>query len=331
MNPNAIGDRLRELREARKLTQRAMAKDLSVAPSTISNWEKGRRQPSISELKRIAEYLNVSLSDFDVQLAQVMTKEEEQDLLVNHQVIDLYDQERPLSKKEHLLFITGCLFVLFTLWMPQPLGFIPLSIGVLCITWMIVNFFIERHIKKRQPKKTLIPKEDRVVYVHTQEDTTIVRTRKLLVVITLIALFSVMLFYALSVLLFLPLENVFLMFVIMIFALIAIISALNRFILFRKTDVIAKSVPYHNHVTSMHYVPLNVSLLTDCIALIGYMAIIIIFSPVLDTPIAIILAGALAFSNMMLTYFLITRFIQFNSHYELHHIDSKAHYIKITL
>ena len=53
--------RLRELREKKNLTQTALAKDLKVSNTTISNWEAGYRQPDLDSLIRLANYFDVSL------------------------------------------------------------------------------------------------------------------------------------------------------------------------------------------------------------------------------------------------------------------------------
>ena len=51
-----FGERLRQLRRERKITQQAFARDLQVAQNTVSNWENGGRQPNLDMLRRIADY-----------------------------------------------------------------------------------------------------------------------------------------------------------------------------------------------------------------------------------------------------------------------------------
>ena len=53
----------REIERARKragLTQEALARALGVGQSLVSDWERGIREPSISQLSRIAHELGVS-------------------------------------------------------------------------------------------------------------------------------------------------------------------------------------------------------------------------------------------------------------------------------
>ena len=54
-----FGERLRQLRRERKITQQAFARDLQVAQNTVSNWENGGRQPNLDMLRRIADYFAV--------------------------------------------------------------------------------------------------------------------------------------------------------------------------------------------------------------------------------------------------------------------------------
>lgn len=61
-----IGSKLRTLRKAKKLTQDEFASLIGVKRATISNYEIDRRQPSLSELTRFAEFFGVGLDFFGV-------------------------------------------------------------------------------------------------------------------------------------------------------------------------------------------------------------------------------------------------------------------------
>lgn len=54
-----FGDRLREARLRRGLTQEKLAKEIGVAKSTLTGYEKGNREPDISKIRRILEILDV--------------------------------------------------------------------------------------------------------------------------------------------------------------------------------------------------------------------------------------------------------------------------------
>ena len=53
--------RLKELRESRNLSQQDLAKALKVSPSTVSNWEAGKREPDMTMVIAICEYFGVSI------------------------------------------------------------------------------------------------------------------------------------------------------------------------------------------------------------------------------------------------------------------------------
>lgn len=66
---DTLGAKLRTLRKAKKLTQDELATLLGVKRATISNYEIDRRQPSIADLKRLAEFFGVGLDFFGVETA----------------------------------------------------------------------------------------------------------------------------------------------------------------------------------------------------------------------------------------------------------------------
>lgn len=61
MNPYVTGQTVRQLREARKMTQSELAERLGVIDKTVSKWETGRGLPDITLLQPLSEALGVSL------------------------------------------------------------------------------------------------------------------------------------------------------------------------------------------------------------------------------------------------------------------------------
>lgn len=53
--------RLKEIRQAKGISQVKMAMDLNTNQNTISRYETGEREPGINELIRIADYFNISV------------------------------------------------------------------------------------------------------------------------------------------------------------------------------------------------------------------------------------------------------------------------------
>jgi len=59
-----VGNRLREIREAKGLSQRELADAAGVTNGAISLIERNKTSPSISSLKRILSVFNITLSEF---------------------------------------------------------------------------------------------------------------------------------------------------------------------------------------------------------------------------------------------------------------------------
>ena len=53
-------DILSDLRKEKRLFQDDVAKIVNVSKSTISNWEKGKQEPSIDCIKKLSAFFNVS-------------------------------------------------------------------------------------------------------------------------------------------------------------------------------------------------------------------------------------------------------------------------------
>ncbi|MBR1908372.1 helix-turn-helix transcriptional regulator [bacterium] len=64
----ALGQRLRELRKAKNITQEQLAEIIDVEPTSISNIECGRNYPNFANLEKLLEKLDSSfLEIFDFE------------------------------------------------------------------------------------------------------------------------------------------------------------------------------------------------------------------------------------------------------------------------
>ena len=59
-----LGDHLRALRRSHELTLAALAGEVGVTPSALSQIERGKSEPSLGTLWRLGRALNASLFDF---------------------------------------------------------------------------------------------------------------------------------------------------------------------------------------------------------------------------------------------------------------------------
>ncbi len=70
-----IGERLRELREARNISMRTLAGRSGLSANALSMIERGRASPSVSTLYKLAEALGVSITTFfatDIERKQIV-------------------------------------------------------------------------------------------------------------------------------------------------------------------------------------------------------------------------------------------------------------------
>jgi transcriptional regulator with XRE-family HTH domain len=70
-----VGERLRELREARNISMRALAARSGLSANALSMIERGRASPSVSTLYKLADALGVSITSFfgsEVEKKQVI-------------------------------------------------------------------------------------------------------------------------------------------------------------------------------------------------------------------------------------------------------------------
>ena len=56
-----FGERLKELRTERKISQMELAKSTGISQSAIAKWELGRTEPSASALMKIAAFFDESV------------------------------------------------------------------------------------------------------------------------------------------------------------------------------------------------------------------------------------------------------------------------------
>lgn len=59
-----VGEKLKQLRIARNLTQGELSESLGISRQLVSRWESGKRKISAEQLKKIANVLGVTLDYF---------------------------------------------------------------------------------------------------------------------------------------------------------------------------------------------------------------------------------------------------------------------------
>lgn len=91
-----FGNKLGILIEENNLTQKELAAQLNIAPSTLSSYVQNAREPDFATLKRIANYFNVS-ADYllDIPLQNINS-------LYENELIRIF---RGMSPEHQMLFI----------------------------------------------------------------------------------------------------------------------------------------------------------------------------------------------------------------------------------
>jgi len=78
-----IGEKIKSLRQSKDLTQSGLGELLNVSSQAVSNWERGKGYPDISNVIQISELFQVSLDilikeDIDFKAALIEDKAEKQ-------------------------------------------------------------------------------------------------------------------------------------------------------------------------------------------------------------------------------------------------------------
>jgi transcriptional regulator with XRE-family HTH domain len=102
-NMERFSERLRQLREARNISQTRLAELLNVLPRVYNRWERGVAIPHWSTIVKIADILNVSLDDLaerrDPKESDAATKAR------NPELHRLYQEADQLSDKDQKALI----------------------------------------------------------------------------------------------------------------------------------------------------------------------------------------------------------------------------------
>lgn len=90
-----FGDVLRSLLEEREITQKKLANDLNIAPSTVGGYVQNKSEPDFKTLKKIAAYFDTSID----YLLNYRTRN-----TVNHQEDEILRIFRSLTKEQIEIF-----------------------------------------------------------------------------------------------------------------------------------------------------------------------------------------------------------------------------------
>lgn len=154
----SLGEQIKALREEHRVTQKDLAEALCVVNSTISNWENNRRQPSIDELRRIADFFNESLSVFDTVFHEARFVSPHDINPSVYQMVESTPKQHYFFKKMWLVYLAVIVVWYATTFFRAMI--MDLVFGLMFFGWLMIGFlFLWRWLFSSSHKKkvALVP------------------------------------------------------------------------------------------------------------------------------------------------------------------------------
>jgi transcriptional regulator with XRE-family HTH domain len=266
MDTNEIGRIIKTLRRKRDMTQTEMADALNLASSTISNWEHGRRLPSIDELKRIASLFKVSLNVFHVDHG---TSEEHVNVNkdIATQIIDFKPLGIKIHHREWINAMIALTLIMLSNLMPFELVFALHIVGLFLIA-AILSIIVNRMLNQRQlPSKRIQYPADINVYYRYKKENDIKKTETLIRFLFLASIMIVMIMFVSVYVLLSRQDNQVLN---MVISLIGLVYLLIHFLAYRVINtqkIIQANVPYYKVHKRLRYLTLYATVIINVVFL----------------------------------------------------------------
>lgn len=102
-----LGEKLKELRKKRNLKQEELALFLNVDRTTVSNWERGEKQPSIDILIKLRSIYGVTLDEIVGLKNENHKNDIDFDILISDPVVKLLSEKTGIPAKTISAFIVA--------------------------------------------------------------------------------------------------------------------------------------------------------------------------------------------------------------------------------
>ncbi|MBQ4268836.1 MAG: helix-turn-helix transcriptional regulator [Clostridia bacterium] len=96
---------LYELRMQAGVSQKRLASDLKMSTGNLCDWEKGRTEPDIEKLIKLADYFDVSLDELMGREPRTLSKEENLNAKNRYKLIDSFEKLSPTLQRKLLDFL----------------------------------------------------------------------------------------------------------------------------------------------------------------------------------------------------------------------------------
>lgn len=315
-----LGEILRNVRKEKALTQRELAERMSVVTSTISNWENGWRQPSFSELKRLAEALGVPMSTFNYDVEQA--KEVDPDLLINMQTVEF----KPLAFKAAMfdngLFYSGISLLIIGYFVRGIVSFVLILLACFLLFWGIGAYVLRwMKFETTKYKKMLVPSNHQVFYYNPSELTDSHKLRHLMIALAAITIFTVALFHSLTLFLFTRLNEPAIIIIVSLYGIAVILSSFQRYRSLRYSRIFENKIDYYGTSKDLKHRSLLITGILDILALVALVVFISLLPNGSPLPIMTAILTIIGGLNAVLSYALFNTYRRFVSESQLKALD----------
>lgn len=131
-----IGDKLKEARLKKNMTQEEVAEKIFVSRQSISNWENNKTYPDIGNVIALSDLYEISLDELLKGSDNFMKHLEES--------TDLVKSNKKLIGIIILALITMIIIALFTEFMPEKLNMVAIFTLSIILTGLIYSEIIKR-------------------------------------------------------------------------------------------------------------------------------------------------------------------------------------------
>lgn len=131
-----IGDKLKEARLKKNMTQEEVAEKIFVSRQSISNWENNKTYPDIGNVIALSDLYEISLDELLKGSDNFMKHLEES--------TDLVKSNKKLIGIIILALITMIIIALFTEFMPERLNMVAIFVLSIILTGLIYSEIIKR-------------------------------------------------------------------------------------------------------------------------------------------------------------------------------------------
>lgn len=131
-----IGDKLKEARLKKNMTQEEVAEKIFVSRQSISNWENNKTYPDIGNVIALSDLYEISLDELLKGSDNFMKHLEES--------TDLVKSNKKLIGIIILALITMVIIALFTEFMPERLNMVAIFVLSIILTGLIYSEIIKR-------------------------------------------------------------------------------------------------------------------------------------------------------------------------------------------